>query len=81
MKHLGLQGVSRGKVIRTTVPCKAAPCQLDRVNHQLKVVRPNQLWVSDFTYVSTRQGWQYFAFVIDVFARRIVGGEPSYSGS
>jgi transposase InsO family protein len=79
MKRLGLQGVRRGKVVRTTVPDKAAPCPLDRVNRQFKADRPNQLWVSDFTYVSTWQGWQYVAFVIDVFARRIVGWRVSSS--
>ena len=79
MKRMGLQGVRRGKVIRTTVPDKAAPCPLDRVNRQFKADRPNQLWVSDFTYVSTWQGWQYVAFVIDVFARRIVGWRVSSS--
>ena len=79
MKRLGLHGVRRGKVIRTTVPDKAVPCPLDRVNRQFKADRPNQLWVSDFTYVSTWQGWQYVAFVIDVFARRIVGWRVSSS--
>ncbi len=79
MKRMGLHGVRRGKVIRTTVPDKAAPCPLDRVNRQFKADRPNQLWVSDFTYVSTWQGWQYVAFVIDVFARRIVGWRVSSS--
>jgi transposase InsO family protein len=79
MKRLGLQGVRRGKVIRTTVPDKAMPCPLDRVNRQFKADRPNQLWVSDFTYVSTWQGWLYVAFVIDVFARRIVGWRVSSS--
>lgn len=73
MKHMGLEGVRRGKVVRTTLPDAAAPCPLDRVNRQFKADRPNQLWVSDFTYVSTWQGWVYVAFVIDVFARRIVG--------
>ena len=52
---------------------------LDRVNRQFKADRPNQLWVSDFTYVSTWQGWQYVAFVIDVYARRIVGWRQSSS--
>jgi putative transposase len=56
-----------------------APCPLDRVNRQFKAERPNQLWVSDFTYVSTWQGWLYVAFVIDVFARRIVGWRVSSS--
>jgi putative transposase len=55
------------------------PCPLDRVNRQFKADRPNQLWVSDFTYVSTWQGWLYVAFVIDVFARRIVGWRVSSS--
>jgi len=57
MKRLGLQGVRRGKVVRTTVSDTSAPCPLDRVNRQFKAERPNQLWVSDFTYVSTWQGW------------------------
>jgi len=52
---------------------------LDRVNRQFKADRPNQLWVSDFTYVSTWQGWLYIAFVIDVYARRIVGWQVSNS--
>jgi putative transposase len=77
MKRLGLQGVRRGKVVRTTVPDTSAPCPLDRVNRQFKAERPNQLWVSDFTYVSTWQGWLYVAFVIDVYARRIVGWRVS----
>ena len=77
MKRLGLQGARRGKVVRTTVPDKALPCPQDRVNRQFKADRPNQLWVSDFTYVSTWQGWQYVAFVIDVYARRIVGWRVS----
>jgi putative transposase len=79
MKHLGLQGVRRGKVVRTTVPDKTVPCPLDRVKRQFKADRPNHLWVSDFTYVSTWQGWLYVAFVIDVFARRIVGWRVSSS--
>ncbi len=79
MKQLGLAGVRRGKVVRTTVPDHATPCPLDRVNRQFKADRPNQLWVSDFTYVSTWQGWLYVAFVIDVFARRIVGWRVSHS--
>ena len=79
MKHLGLQGVRRGKVVRTTISDAAADRPLDRVNRQFKADRPNQLWVSDFTYVSTWQGWQYVAFVIDVYARRIVGWRQSSS--
>jgi transposase InsO family protein len=79
MRRLGLRGAVRGKVVRTTVPDAKAPCPLDRVNRQFQAERPNQLWVSDFTYVSTWQGWVYVAFVIDVFARRIVGWRVSRS--
>lgn len=79
MRRQGLRGVIRGKVVRTTIPETKAPCPLDRVNRQFKAERPNQLWVSDFTYVSTWQGWLYVAFIIDVFARRIVGWRVSRS--
>ena len=79
MRRQGLRGVMRGKVVRTTVSDGKAACPLDRVNRQFKAERPNQLWVSDFTYVSTWQGWLYVAFVIDVFARRIVGWRVSSS--
>ncbi len=79
MRQQGLCGVRRGKVIRTTTPDKSAPCPLDRVNRQFNAQRPNQLWVSDFTYVSTWQGWLFVAFVIDVYARRIVGWRVSSS--
>lgn len=77
MGRLGLRGVRRGKTVRTTVPDASVACPLDRVNRQFKAARPNQLWVSDFTYVSTWQGWLYVAFVVDVFARRIVGWRVS----
>ena len=79
MRQLGLQGARRGKKIRTTISDSKAPCPLDRVNRVFKAERPNQLWVSDFTYVSTWQGWLYVAFVIDVYARRIVGWRVSHS--
>lgn len=79
MKKLGLQGVRRGKKIRTTLNDPAMPCPLDRVNRQFQAERPNALWVSDFTYVSTWQGFVYVAFVIDVFARYIVGWRVSSS--
>ena len=79
MRRRGLRGVIRGKVVRTTIGDAKAACPLDRVNRQFKAQRPNQLWVSDFTYVSTWQGWLYVAFVIDVFARRIVGWQVSNS--
>src|SRR6218665_2687245 len=79
MRRIGLQGVRRGKGVRTTVPDAKAACPLDRVNRQFKAQRPNQLWVSDFTYVSTWQGFVYVAFVIDVYARCIVGWRVSTS--
>ena len=79
MRRQGLRGVMRGKVVRTTIRDRNAQCPLDRVNRQFRAERPNQLWVSDFTYVSTWQGWLYVAFVIDVFARRIVGWRVSSS--
>jgi putative transposase len=79
MRLGGLQGVRRGKAVRTTVPDTKAPCPLDRVNRQFKAQRPNQLWVADFTYVSTWQGFVYVAFIIDVFARYIVGWRVSTS--
>jgi putative transposase len=79
MRQQGLHGVRRGKVVCTTASDSKAPCPLDKVNRQFKAERPNQLWVSDFTHVSTWQGWLYVAFVIDVFARRIVGWQVSSS--
>jgi putative transposase len=77
MRAMGLRGVVRGKRVRTTISNAAAPCPLDRVNRQFKAPRPNALWVSDFTYVATWTGFVYVAFVIDVFARRIVGWRVS----
>ncbi|MCR9060743.1 MAG: IS3 family transposase [Rhodobacteraceae bacterium] len=77
MKAMGLQGIIRGKPAKTTVPDKSAPSPLDRVNRQFKAPAPNRLWVSDFTYVATWQGFVYVAFVIDAFARRIVGWRVS----
>ena len=77
MRTMGLQGVVRGKPVRTTISDKAAPCPLDHVNRQFKAPRPNALWVSDFTYVATWAGFVYVAFVIDTFARRIVGWRVS----
>ena len=77
MRSLELQGVIRGKPVRTTLSDRAAPCPLDHVNRQFNAPRPNTLWVSDFTYVATWQGFVYVAFVIDTFARRIVGWRAS----
>jgi putative transposase len=77
MRGMGLRGVIRGKPIRTTFSDKAAPCPADHVNRQFHAPRPNVLWVSDFTYVSTWAGFVYVAFVIDTYARRIVGWRAS----
>jgi transposase InsO family protein len=77
MKRMGLQGVIRGKPVKTTVQDKAAPCPLDRVNRQFHAPAPNRLWLSDFTYVSSWGGFVYVAFVIDAYARRIVGWRAS----
>ena len=77
MNQMGLAGTVRGKAVKTTVSDRASPCPLDRVNRQFRAPRPNVLWVSDFTYVSTWQGFAYVAFIIDVFARRIVGWRVS----
>jgi transposase InsO family protein len=79
MQEMGLKGAVRGKTVRTTVSNPSAPCPLDRVNRQFKAPCPNALWVSDFTYVATWVGFVYVAFVIDVFARRIVGWRVSRS--
>lgn len=76
MRSMGLREVMRGKVVRTTAN---APCPLDPVNWQFRAERPNQLWVSDFTYIPTWQGWLYVAVIIDVFARGIVGWRVSSS--
>lgn len=77
MRQMGLRGVVRGKEVRTTVTDKATPCPTDKVNRQFRAPQPNMLWVSDFTYVATWQGLVDAAFVIDVFARRIVGWRVS----
>jgi putative transposase len=77
MRSMGLAGVIRGKPVKTTISDKAAPCPLDHVKRQFRAPRPNVLWVSDFTYVATWQGFVYVAFVIDTFARRIVGWRAS----
>ncbi|EIG4622439.1 IS3 family transposase, partial [Escherichia coli] len=78
MKVMGLAGVRRGKKVRTTVSRKEAAAG-DRVNRQFVAERPDQLWVADFTYVSTWQGFAYVAFIIDVFAGVIVGWRVSSS--
>jgi putative transposase len=77
MRDMGLQGVIRGKSVKTTISDKAAPCPMDHVNCQFKAPRPNALWLSDFTYVATWSSFVYVAFVIDAYARRIVGWRVS----
>ncbi|MDI2060729.1 IS3 family transposase, partial [Bradyrhizobium sp. Mp19] len=79
MKEMGLQGAIRGKPVRTTISDRAAPCPLDHVNREFQAPRPNALWVSDFTYVATWIGFVYVAFVVDAYARRIVGWRVSRS--
>ena len=79
MKSMGIQGIIRGKPQKTTIPDKKLPCPLDKVNRQFQVPAPNMLWVSDFTYVATWKGFVYVAFVIDAYARRIVGWRVSTS--
>jgi putative transposase len=81
MRSLGLQGVVRGRKCRTTIADDGAARPLDRVNRQFIATRPNQLWVADFTYVATWAGFVYTAFVIDVFARRIIGWRVARSMS
>jgi putative transposase len=79
MRQRGLSGAVRGKVVKTTISNPAVQCPRDKVNRQFQAPRPNALWVSDFTYVATWQGFVYVAFVIDAFARRIVGWRVSRS--
>nr|WP_276330291.1 DDE-type integrase/transposase/recombinase [Eoetvoesiella caeni] len=79
MSELGIEGVRRGKRVRTTVPDSAAACPQDLVRRHFEADRPNRLWVADFTYVSTWQGWLYVAFIIDAYAKRIVGWRASSS--
>ena len=77
MRQLGMQGVRRGKKVKTTYCQPADQCPLDKVNRQFRASMPNELWVSDFTFVSTWRGFVYVAFVIDTFANRIVGWKAS----
>ena len=79
VRRQGLRVVMRGKVVRTAISDIRALFPLDRVNRQFRAERPNQLRVLHFTYVSTGQGWLYVAFVIDMFARHIVGSRVSSS--
>jgi transposase InsO family protein len=79
MDQLGLRGVVRGRRVRTTVPDPVAERPRDLVQRNFRATRPNQLWVSDLTYVATWRGFVYVAFVIDVFSRRIVGWRAASS--
>jgi transposase InsO family protein len=81
MRVMGLTGVRRGKGTITTVSNPKAPCPLDKVNREFRVAQPNALWVVDFTYVHTWVGFVYVAFVIDAYARRIVGWKVSTSAT
>ena len=78
MKGMGIQGITRGDVT-TTKSNPALPCPEDKVNRKFKAPAPNILWVADFTYVRTAVGFVYVAFIIDVFARYIVGWKVSSS--
>jgi putative transposase len=80
MRAMGLAGAVRGRAWVTTTQSQTdAPLPADLVERNFTATRPNQLWVSDFTYVATWRGFVYVAFVIDVFARRIVGWRASAS--
>jgi len=79
MRQLGLYGRVRGKKRRTTVADPAAPRPADLVERRFRAAAPNRLWVADLTYVATWSGFAYTAFIIDVFARRIVGWRVSRS--
>ena len=77
MRRMGLQGAVRGRRVKTTAPVADAERPADRVNRDFTVSRPDALWVSDLTYVATWRGFVYTAFVIDAYARRIVGWRVS----
>jgi putative transposase len=79
MADMGLRGVIRGNSLKTTISDTSVPCPRDKVNRQFRAPAPDILWVSDFTYVSTWQGFTYVAFIIDTFANCIVGWKVSRS--
>ena len=79
MQQMGLQGTVRGRTFKTTIAQDGAVRPADLVNREFVATRPNELWVADLTYVATWRGFVYVAFVIDVFARRIVGWRVSSS--
>ena len=79
MRDLGLRGAVRGRQFKTTIPRDELPRPADHVNRYFGAPRPNALWVADLTYVATWRGFVYVAFVIDAFARRIVGWRAANS--
>ena len=79
MRELGLRGVVRGRRVKTTTPVATLACPADRVHRVFRAPRPNALWLADLTYVATWAGFVYGAFVIDAYARRIVGWRVSNS--
>jgi len=79
MRDLSLRGVVRGRRVKTTVPSQGLDRPMDRVNRKFQASRPNALWVADLTFVATWRGFVYVAFIIDAFARRIVGWRVSSS--
>ena len=79
MRELGLQGIRRGAVRRTTIADETAVRPGDLVNRDFSATRPNQLWVADITYVATWSGFVYTAFIIDAYSRAIVGWRSSRS--
>jgi putative transposase len=79
MRQMGLKGAVRGRTVRTTMADEAASRPADLVERQFEASRPNELWVADFTFVATWRGFVYVAFVVDVFARMIVGWRASTS--
>ena len=79
MRKMGLQGVVRGRKVKTTISDELAERPLDLVQRNFTADRPNQLWVADLTYVATWRGFVYVAFITDVFSRRIVGWRVSSS--
>ena len=73
MRELGLRGVVRGRRVKRTTPVATLPSRADRVNRVFRATRPNALWLAHLTYVATWAGFVYVTFVIDAFARRVVG--------
>jgi putative transposase len=79
MKDRGIQWIIKARPHKTTIPDKKAPCPMDKVNRLLRMLAPNMLWVSDFSYVATLRSFAYVAFVIDAYTRKIVGWRVSSS--